>query len=165
MYLGDKKVLAIVHADIQAGTGSRDNLDKVLHTGLPVPGWPRAAMGKWEVREAYIIDVQPINKDYCYAHKVFYVDKQNWTTLYYETYDKQGKLWKVNKNSVGPVNLNNGETAVVSAATEDAIWDLQNTHGSVSTIGTFPEVDKGASAELQDAQTFAFPGGLSRIMR
>ena len=164
-YLGDKKVLAIVHADIQAGTGSRDNLDKVLHTGLPVPGWPRAAMGKWEVREAYIIDVQPINKDYCYAHKVFYVDKQNWTTLYYETYDKQDKLWKVNKNSVGPINLNNGETAVVSAATEDAIWDLQNTHASVSTIGTFPEVDKDASTELQDAQTFAFPGGLSRIMR
>ncbi|HEY2106830.1 MAG TPA: DUF1329 domain-containing protein, partial [Candidatus Binataceae bacterium] len=164
-YLGDKKVLAIVHADINAGTGSRDNLDKVLHTGLPVPGWPRAAMGKWEVRDAYIIDVQPINKDYCYAHKVFYVDKQNWTTLYYETYDKQDKLWKVNKNSVGPVKLNNGETAVVSAATEDAIWDLQNTHASVSTIGTFPDVDKDASTELQDAQTFAFPGGLSRILR
>ncbi len=163
--LGEKKVLAIVHANITAGTGSRDNLEKVLHTGLPIPGWPRAAMGNWEVRDAYIIDVQPINKDYCYAHKVFYVDKQNWTTLFYETYDKQAKLWKVNKNSVGPVKLNDGETAIVSAATEDAIWDLQNTHASVSTIGTFPEVDKDASGELQDAQTFAFPGGLSRIMR
>ena len=30
-----KKVLAIVNADIPAGTGSRDSLDKVLHTGLP----------------------------------------------------------------------------------------------------------------------------------
>jgi len=164
-YLGEKKVLAIVHADIAAGTGSRDNLEKVLHTGLPVPGWPRPAMGKWEVRDAYIIDVQPIHKDYCYAHKIFYVDKQNWTTLYYETYDRQGKLWKVNKNSLGPVQLNNGETAVVSAATEDAIWDLQNTHSSVSTVGTVPAVDKDAPTELQDAQTFAFPGGLSRIMR
>ncbi len=165
VYLGEKKVLAIVHADIAAGTGSRDNLEKVLHTGMPVPGWPRPAMGKWEVRDAYIIDVEPIDKSYCYAHKVFYVDKENWTTLYYETYDKEGKLWKVNKNSLGPVKLNNGETAIVSAATEDAIWDLQNTHSSVSTIGTVPEVDKDADPELQDAQIYAFPGGLSRILR
>jgi hypothetical protein len=165
VYLGEKKVLAMLHADVAAGTGSRDNLEKVLHTGMPVPGWPRPAMGKWEVRDAYIIDVRPLDKDYCYAHKVFYVDKQNWTTLYYETYDKQDKLWKVNKNSLGPIKLNNGESAIVSAATEDAIWDLQNTHSSVSTVGTVPEVDKDASTELQDAQTFAFPGGLSRIMR
>jgi Protein of unknown function (DUF1329) len=165
VFLGEKKVLAIVHADIEAGTGSRDNLDKVLHTGLPVPGWPRAAMGKWEVRDAYVIDVQPISKDYCYPHKVFYVDKENWNALEYETYDKSDKLWKVNKNSLGLVNLNNGERIVVSAATEAAIWDLQNTHTSVSTIGTVPEVDKDSSAELQDAQTYAFPGGLSRIMR
>jgi Protein of unknown function (DUF1329) len=164
-YLGEKKVVAIVHADIAAGTGDRANLDKVLHTGLPIPGWPTAAMGKWEVRDAYIIDVTPINPEYCYAHKVFYVDKENWSTLYYETYDKQGKLWKVNKNSLGMVKLNNGEQAVISAATEDAIWDLQNAHASVSTMGTVPEIDKDASAELQDAQTFAFPGGLSRIMR
>lgn len=164
-YLGEKKVLGIVHADVAAGTGSRDNIDKVLHTSLPVPGWPRLAMGKWEVRDAYIIDVVPINKDYCYAHKVFYVDKQSWNALEYETYDKSGKLWKVNKNSLGMVHLNNGEQTVVSAATEAAIWDLQNTHASVSTIGTVPEVDKEAPAELQDAQTFAFPGGLSRIMR
>jgi len=163
--LGEKKVLAIAHADIAAGTGDRANLDKVLHTGLPVPGWPRASMGKWEVRDVYIIDVRPIDKNYCYAHKVFYVDKQMWTTLFYETYDKQDKLWKVNKNSLGLVKLNNGENAIISAATEDAIWDLQNTHASVSTIGTVPDIDKDASAELQDAQTFAFPGGLSRIMR
>jgi hypothetical protein len=165
VYLGEKKVLAIVHAYIPAGTGSRDNLEKVLHTAMPVPGWPRPAMGKWEVRDAYIIDVEPIDKTYCYAHKVFYVDKDNWTTLYYETYDRQNKLWKVNKNSLGPVKLNDGETAIVSAATEDAIWDLQNTHSSVSTIGTVPEVDKDSSPELQDAQIYAFPGGLSRILR
>ena len=164
-YLGEKKVLAIVHADIAKGTGDRANLDKVLHTKLPVPGWPKAEMGKWEVRDAYIIDVQPINKDYCYAHKVFYVDKQNWGTLYYETYDKQEKLWKVNKNSLGVVKLNDGEMVTIPAATEDAIWDLQNTHASVSTIGTIPEIDKNASTDLQDAETFAFPGGLSRIMR
>jgi Protein of unknown function (DUF1329) len=164
-YLGDKKVLAIVHADIEAGTGSRDNLDKVLQTRIPVPGWPKAAMGKWELRDTYIIDVTPIDPNYCYAHKVFYVDKQSWATLYYETYDKAGKLWKVNKNSLGMIKLNTGERVTVPAATEDAIWDLQNTHASVSTIGTFPEVDKDASTELQDAQTYAFPGGLSRIMR
>jgi Protein of unknown function (DUF1329) len=164
-FLGEKKVLAIVHADIAAGTGDRSNLEKVLHTGLPIPGWPTAAMGKWEVRDAYIIDVTPVNPEYCYAHKVFYVDKQTWSTLYYETYDKQGRLWKVNKNSLGLVTLNNGEQAVISAATEDAIWDVQNAHASVSTIGTVPEIDKEAAPELQDAQTFAFPGGLSRIMR
>ena len=37
-FLGEKKVLAIIHADIPAETGSRDNLDKVLHTQIPVPG-------------------------------------------------------------------------------------------------------------------------------
>ncbi len=122
-------------------------------------------MGNWELRDAYIIDVVPINKDYCYAHKIFYVDKQNWGTLYYETYDKLGKLWKVNKNSLGLIELNNGERVVIPSATEDAIWDLQNTHASVSTIGTIPQIDKGASTELQDAQTYAFPGGLSHILR
>ena len=163
--LGEKKVLAIAHANIAAGTGSRYNLDKVLHTRIPLPGWPRAAMGNWELRDVYVLDVTPINKEYCYAHKVFYVDKQSWNALYYETYDKLGKLWKVNKNSLGLVKLNNGEHALVSAATEDAIWDLQNAHASVSTIGTVPDIDKDASEELQDAATFAFPGGLSRIMR
>jgi hypothetical protein len=93
------------------------------------------------------------------------VDKQTLDALEYETYDKLGKLWKVNKNSLGMVKLNNGEQAAISAATEAAIWDLQNTHASVSTVGTIPEVDKDASTELQDAQTYAFPGGLSHIMR
>ena len=51
-FLGEKKVLAIIHANIEAGTGSRDNLEKVLHQGIPVPGWPRAAMGNWELRDA-----------------------------------------------------------------------------------------------------------------
>jgi len=164
-YLGEKKVLSIVHANIEAGTGSRDNLDKVLHVGIPIPGWPRAALGKWELRDAYIIDVVPISHDYCYAHKIFYVDKQNWGTLYYETYDHSGNLWKVNKNSLGLIKLNTGEQVVIPSATEDAIWDLQNTHASVSTMGTIPAIDKDASAELQDAQTYAFPGGLARIMR
>jgi hypothetical protein len=67
--------------------------------------------------DAYVIDVEPLNKEYCYAHKVFYVDKQTWNALEYETYDKLGKLWKMNKNSLGMVKLNNGEQAAISAAT------------------------------------------------
>ncbi len=160
--LGRKKILAIAHADLRPGI---EAVNSAVHVKDSVPGWPLPAMGKWEVRDHYVIDIQPIDSEYCYAHKIFYVDAEDWGGSLFETYDKQGKLWKVNKNSLGLVTLSTGEEVMVPAATEDAIWDLQNTHVSVSTVGSQLGIDKNAPEELQDGAVWAFPSGLARIMR
>lgn len=65
--IGEKKVLALGHDDLQA----RQKPENYLTGGLA--GWAKPAVGKWELRKAYLIKIRPlpeIAKSYCYASRV-----------------------------------------------------------------------------------------------
>src|SRR5215472_17123426 len=64
--LGQKKILAMVH-----GEKSSFYDDKKWDKN-GIAQWPSPAVGKWELRDEYIIDITPLPKlgSYCYGHKV-----------------------------------------------------------------------------------------------
>ena len=60
-------------------------------------GWPKPALGKWELRDTYIYNLQPLpsNKGYCYGSKVMYMDAQTQTLLFVDIYDRDQKVLEV----------------------------------------------------------------------
>lgn len=48
----------------------------------------------WEPRDVYVLEGRSLLKEYAFARRVVYVDKESWLIAYSEIYDNQGKLWK-----------------------------------------------------------------------
>jgi hypothetical protein len=101
-YLGEKKILALVHAtpDAFISPGTPAQLDQRYYyrgsSGI-VP-LPRPAAGKWEVRDCYVISMERLPQfadGYCYGKRVIYVDKENYFAgAQLDLYDSAGKLFK-----------------------------------------------------------------------
>ncbi len=53
-----------------------------------------AADEPWEPRDMYVIEGRSLLKEYAFARRVIYVDRESWLIAYSEIYDNQGKLWK-----------------------------------------------------------------------
>jgi hypothetical protein len=159
--LGEKKIIALMHADRNAFYDDK-NWDK-----NGVPAWPNPAVGKWELRDEYIIDIAPLPKlgSYCYGHKVMFVDKETWNETWIDNYDAQGKFWKGEMIYLRPHPLNNGEMYVYRGTNSEAMVDFQNTHATTSRPTDEPRFDKYCDGECAEPEVYAFPAGLSRIMR
>src|SRR6185369_17036401 len=103
--LGAKRVLALVHENLI----ERQKTSNFTMTGLP--GWAKPVVGKWELRDAYVIDIRPlpdIAPSYCYGSRVLYVDKETTAPLLVDLYDSSLKPWKVTVNRFGPIPINDG---------------------------------------------------------
>jgi Protein of unknown function (DUF1329) len=85
-YLGDKEVLATVHAE-----------------HFPVK-WDEkvdwAWNDNWEKRKVYVIEGTSKLPQYAYSKRVLFVDKETWGITYSDIYDRSGELWKVWINDV-----------------------------------------------------------------
>ncbi len=159
--LGEKKIVAMAHADPAASSDL-----KSYNLNLPLPGWPKAAVGKWELRDVYVVDAAPVADlhGYCYSHKVIYIDRKTYLNLAMEVYDAQGKLWKAFQNFYHPVKLNDGEEVLVGNTTSTTAKDLQNSHSTLAIAGPV-KFDGDVSGEYQQYQVWATPSGLDRILR
>ncbi len=162
-FLGKKKILALVHE--KTCTKS----DKMQCFNIPGsnPGWPKPEIGPWEVVDAYVLDVTPLPQlgRYCYAHKIAYVANTNaWILVWWDAFDQNDKLWKIDKPSYRPVPIGNGEVTTVNGIVDASVADVQNTHASVS-LNSDVRVDQEVDAELQNGKLWGFPGGLARVMR
>jgi len=87
-YLGEKKILALEHANPAAfdSPGGPAQLDtQYYYPGrLGFVPFPKPAMGKWELRDSYVIALERLPnaaKGYCYSRRVMYVDKENYLAL------------------------------------------------------------------------------------
>jgi hypothetical protein len=159
--LGEKKVLQTYNGDPK-GYYVSNNFDRKSW-----PGWPSPAVGKWEVRDMYVLDISPLPVigSYCYGHKVAFVDKQTWLASWFDNFDAHGKYWKSQTLFVHPLPLGNGEVFVVRGMNSEAMVDVQNTHGGISLIESQPVFDKDCTGECAEPEVHAFPSGLSRIMK
>jgi hypothetical protein len=81
-YLGQKTMLAPYHAQ---------------HSPVqfcPPPG-DFGFCDNWEPREAYILEGVSKLPQYAFSKRVLFIDKETYTVLYSDLYDRGGRLWKV----------------------------------------------------------------------
>jgi outer membrane biosynthesis protein TonB len=79
--VGQKTMLAPMHAE---------------HTPVKWQAPPAdfAADEPWEPREVFVVEGRSLLREYAFARRVVYVDRESWLIPYSEIYDDQGKLWK-----------------------------------------------------------------------
>jgi hypothetical protein len=162
--IGEKKVLALVHDDLQA----RQKPENYLTKGLA--GWAEPVVGSWELRKAYLIDIRPlpeIAKSYCYASRVLYVDEETSAPLFVDLYDNTLKPWKVTVNRFGPIPVNDGYNSVclTPGDANPTIYDLQNSHTSLAIQQMVAAANSAVPAEYTNVQRYATPSGLSQVMK
>ncbi|MBW2269536.1 MAG: DUF1329 domain-containing protein [Deltaproteobacteria bacterium] len=53
------------------------------------------ASDRWELRDAWLVRMNPKNDDHPYHHKDIWIDKQSLAPLYSFAYDRKEELWKI----------------------------------------------------------------------
>jgi len=162
-YLGIKKILALVDADLPQAS---------FPAGYHMPlGWPTPAWGKWQMRDVDVIGVTRVSSlaaGYCYGKRVMYIDRAFSGAVWEDLYDSNMRPWKfvglflrtVNVPGLGPVN--------VSGSQVEAFWDVQYRHATFFSdpAGGHPFYINGQSPEgYTDILQYTTPGGLDQIMR
>lgn len=159
--LGLKRTLAMVHL---TPAGLRP--DGYMIKGS-VPGWPKPGSGKWELRDTYVIDVMPLPAagDYCYSHKIGYVDKQTYTLTWMEMYGRDSKLSRVWVIYQVPRRIASGEEVLLPEAFSTSILNFKDAHATVALQSGPVLIDDQAAKDLQNPAVAASPGGLVQIMK
>lgn len=163
-FIKDRKILEAVDYNV----ADAENPDNQTYF-YPSIWWSKPALSKWQVRDAYMIDVRRIPKlapGYCYGSRILYVDKQVMQAMWADLYDANMKLWKIdydpqaiiNVPGVGNVWTNNGW---------GGIYDVQNEH---FTFVILPMVANEQcrnvnGRDMTNINRYFSVSGLSQIMR
>jgi len=160
--VGEPKILALTVANESA-------VSNMNNYSIFFPG---PNIGKWEVRDSYLLDVRRIpsqRSGYCFGKRMLYVDQQQWTQFWADLYDGNMKYWKSTSfqqiahqvPGVGPV-MYTGEYLV-------SLWDQQNSHASAwianPPYGTNQQCANLGGINYTDAKLYSSVGGLSSIMQ
>ncbi len=162
-YIGRKKVLALVHMDEL----KRHDLNNYATADHSVP-WPKATLGKWELRDAYVIDIRPVpSYTYCYGSKTLYVDSQTWVPIHADIYDKDLTFWKLTTFFGTPVPVDDsvGSRAVLNGDVVSDMIDFQNEHVSFAWQESTVKVNGQTPVIYRDLSLYALPSGMSQIMK
>lgn len=162
-YLGRKKVLGMVHMN-ELGRHNLNNYSLGEHS---VP-WPKATLGKWELRDAYIIDIRPVpSYTYCYGSKTLYVDSETLVPIHADIYDKDLTFWKLTTFFGTPVPIDDGagSRAVLNGDVVSDMVDFQNEHVSFAWQESTVKVNAQTPMIYRDLSLYAFPSGMSQIMK
>jgi Protein of unknown function (DUF1329) len=160
-FLGLKRLLTMVHL---APAGLMPDGYTIKGS---LPGWPKPAAGKWEVRDTYVVDVTPLPAagDYCYSHKVGYIDKETYALTWMEMYDRGSKLSRVWAVYQAPRRIGTGEEVLLPEIFSTTILNFSNAHATVALQNGPVLIDEQAPADLRNASVAASPGGLVQIMK
>ncbi|HEV3115348.1 MAG TPA: DUF1329 domain-containing protein [Candidatus Binataceae bacterium] len=160
--LGEVKILALAHstkdpAVLYSLTG--------FHLKSSLSGWPTPALGRWEVRNVYVIDYAPLPTNLaskCFSHSVIYVDQDSWAYMGGEDYDVEGKLWKeyINANMELPDKSQGGDYII---GHHGVTLNLKENHVTVVTLASAPKLDGDVPVEYRNAADSALPGSLLTI--
>ncbi|MBF6567505.1 MAG: DUF1329 domain-containing protein [Candidatus Binataceae bacterium] len=161
-FLRDQTILVLTTPDIT-------DWDKIDNLYRPI-FFPSPRVGKWELRDDYVIDVRRIPAlatGYCYGKKIIYVDKQTSLGSWTDIYDTNMKLWKVApvQNLVHEVpsegNQLAGNNILIS------MYDMQNNHLTSAYLrpGNNGECNNYRGVNYADINRYSNVGGLSQIMR
>ncbi len=158
-YLGLKKLLTRIQDPAKAFEFTSYDF------AASFPGWPRAGTGKWELRDHYVIDVQPFPgaSSKCYAHKVVYVDREVWVTDLTEMYDSDGRFWKMFWTRFAPIQNGDRDPLIIAGGVaSSAMLDFKKDHASIA-VQREMTMDEQVPHQYQNAQELAFPAALGQV--
>jgi Protein of unknown function (DUF1329) len=136
---------------------------------MPI-GWPKPSWGKWQLRDADVIDVRPIGSArtaYCYAKRIIYEDSQTHYALWEDGYDTGMHLWKT--ALLAQRFVRSSFYGEVPGALTSTAWDVKNDHMTVASTesanGLDVLVNYDAPPEYRSLNSYSTPAGLLEIMR
>jgi hypothetical protein len=138
--------------------------------------FPKPVLGKWEVRDTYVIDVRRIpsqSAGYCYGRQRLWTDKASGVVFWKDLYDGSEKIFKT-EASLKPAGPVIDEGVQLDSGNEiAAMWDLSKDHMS-QFISSGPggnglynqsncrNVD---GVNYDDIDMYSTSGGLTQVMR
>ncbi|MGH6679263.1 MAG: DUF1329 domain-containing protein, partial [Bradyrhizobium sp.] len=163
-YMGDRSVLEMININVRLSYEQSSFYMPIFY--------PKPIIGKWETRDSYILDVRRIPSEragYCYGKKRLYLDKHMWASVWGDIYDTNMKLWKVDYDPAGLVNVP-GEGKIWSNNGWGAMLDVQNGHLTHVDFGPdgFAAGKECASDDghnFMDVGRYSSVAGLNQIMR
>jgi hypothetical protein len=175
-YLGDKQILALEHATLNGfdSPGSATQLDeRYYYRGSQgVIPFPKPTLGKWELRDTYVISLQRLPQfagHYCYSKRVMYIDKENYLGgQQLDLYDPGGNLFKSQLIFLAPKEIpeTHGDVAeLVTGPYTGLLVNFKDKHVTIS-----PGLNSCVNAECAkdgylDIKRYASPEGLMKIVR
>jgi hypothetical protein len=162
-YLGEKQILTLMDYKLPPGRFP-DNFDMPL-------GWPTPALGKWQLRDVYVISVSKVASKasgYCYGKRVMYIDKATYAPLWEDLYDADMKPWRILALFLQSVELPGVGMVTDSGASIWAFWDVQHQHATFFIDPSYGHdfyLNGQAPQEFTDLTRYTSPAGLNLIMR
>jgi Protein of unknown function (DUF1329) len=162
--LGMKRVLQIAHADPAAYQD--------YNNYYPIVSFPKPAVGKYELRDAYVVDIQRIpslQRGYCYSHRVVFLDKETFEPIDIDLYDANNNFWKGILNVYYPTPLPGSPGDFVTALGGpgnicSTLWDIQNVHITFAIMyGT--KINTEVPHQYWDSYRWGTPAGMSQVMQ
>jgi hypothetical protein len=175
-YLGEKKILALEHAAPESfeSPATPTQLDgRYYYSGdVGVVPFPKPAMGKWELRDTYVLSLKRLPqfaKGYCYNERVMYVDKENYFGAgELDLYDAPGNLSKTQLVFLypAPIPASAGDVAeLMTGPYTGLLVNFRNKHVSVEPyLRSCLDGECSASGYL-DIGRYASPEGLMKIVQ
>jgi hypothetical protein len=175
-YLGEKKILALEHAVPKSfdSPGTPTQLDSHYYYagGVGVVPFPKPAMGKWELRDTYMLSLKRLPqfaKGYCYYERIMYVDKENYFGAgELDLYDAVEKLLKTQLVFLypAPIPASDGDVAELTAGPYTGLLvNFRNRHVTVLPYLHSCLDGECAVAGYLDISRYASPEGLMKIMQ
>jgi hypothetical protein len=141
----------------------------------PVSYWPRPYVGKFEVRDMYVMEITPkvgvLGGNYCYSKRLLYIDKETMVGLWMDLWDHNGKFWKTAIQACRPTRVPGGIDGDAGLAQPSGpwalLWDLEGHHLTVSAPYQSYTVFNSDAPEhvFNNPELFATPAGLLQVMQ
>jgi hypothetical protein len=175
-YLGEKKLLTLEHAlpDSFESPGGPTQLDtRYYYEGGPgIIPFPKPTMGRWELRDTYIIALERLPQfahGYCYTRRVMYIDKENYFGAgELDLYGDAGALVKTQLTFLYPAGIQatGGDvTELLSGPNTGLLVNFRNRHVTVSPyLASCINVECSKDGYL-DVSRYASPEGLMKIVK
>jgi Protein of unknown function (DUF1329) len=174
-YLGDKQVLTLEHANPASfdapGGPTQLNGDYYYPGSIGFAPFPKPAMGKWELRDTYVIALQRLPafaKDYCYSRRVMYVDKENYFGAgELDLYSPSGELFKSQLVFLYPASIPRTDDVaeLLAGPNTGFLINFINKHVTVSpSLHSCVNSDCTADGYL-DIRRYASPEALMKIVQ
>jgi hypothetical protein len=169
--LGEKKILALVHANPAATERADNHLPPIEYffsapQDIAAAGFAltRPNAGLWELRDVYVLAMRRIpslRQGYCYGTRVFYIDKETWHTVGNDLFDAQQKYWKNTMENFWTMPIPGTSDVYFGGPLMGTLFDFQNFHTTC-----FFEPNAGTNKDAgkyNDTTRYATPGGMQQI--
>jgi hypothetical protein len=129
-------------------------------------------LGPWQMRDLYVVQIQRLpqfQSGYCYAKRLNYLDKEAVTSVGYDTWDQNGKVWRGMVPLEAPLQKPDGSYYLTATSWAHDNPDFQNSHQSLlMPPAAGPDavyLDQKVPSAYVNYQRYATPAGLQEIMQ